>query len=86
MSITFPLITQTLGWIGTFLIVYAYFLVSFDKIKINDARYQLINLAGALTLGVHVVYQKAWAAVTLEIIWGLIAVASLFKSKNSSKK
>jgi hypothetical protein len=80
------LLTQILGWIGMFLILLAYFLVSFNKLKINDARYQIINLAGAAGLGAHVLYQKAWAGVTLEVIWALIAIFALLKTRNFLKK
>lgn len=74
-------ITQIFGWIGTTLILLAYALVSFKKFDATNRAYQWINLVGAVSLGVHVFSQKAWAAVTLEIIWGLIAVVALVRNK-----
>ncbi len=72
-------ITQIFGWIGTALILLAYFLVSFKKVEATSRAYQWINLIGAASLGVHVFSQEAWAAVTLEIVWGAIALAALFR-------
>ena len=81
-----PLLTHISGWIGTVLIVSAYFFVSFDKMKADSKIYQWMNLAGALAIGVHVYYQKAWAAVTLEVIWALIACLALFKVVGKTAK
>jgi len=72
-------LTQILGWFGTLLILFAYFLVSFKKIDVHSRQFQLMNLIGALTLGVHVYYQKSWPALFLEIVWGGIALISLCK-------
>jgi hypothetical protein len=72
-------LTQLLGWLGTLLILLAYFLVSFKKIDVNSRNFQLMNLIGALTLGVHVYYQKSWPALFLEIVWGGIALVSLLR-------
>jgi len=70
---------QVLGWIGTVLIVVAYFLISFKKIEATDRGYQLMNLFGAVGLGVNVFYQQSWPALVLEIIWGAIAIFALIK-------
>ncbi len=75
-------LTQVLGWFGTLLILLAYFLVSFKKIDVNSRNFQLMNLIGALALGVHVFYQKSWPALFLEIVWGGIAFISLIKKKS----
>ncbi len=73
--------SQTIGWIGTFLIVLAYFLVSNNKISATDRRYQLLNLFGAIFVGVNVFQQSAWPAFTLQVVWSLIAIFSLIKIK-----
>ena len=80
------ILIQICGWIGTFLIVFAYYLLSTDKIDSNSSKYQWINLIGALAIGVHVLYQKAWAAVTLEVIWAIIAIGALMRVKAKRKK
>lgn len=76
--------SETIGWIGAFLVVLAFFLVSTKKIKATSKRYQLLNLFGAIGVGVNVFYQQSWPALVLQIIWALIAVYSLIKmSKNN---
>ena len=74
-------IVQILGWIGTFLIILAYILVSNKKVEGNSTSYQVMNLFGALGVGINVLYQRAWPAVALEVIWIVIAVVILVKAK-----
>lgn len=73
------IIIQTLGWIGTILIVVAYFLVSRQYLSGQSKAYQLLNLFGAIGVGVNVFYQEAWPAVALQVVWGIIAIISLFR-------
>ncbi len=68
---------QIAGWTGTFLIVMAYFLVSFKKIGPGKKAYQLMNLFGAIGVGVNVFYHQAWPALVMEIVWAAIAVFAL---------
>jgi len=72
---------QTAGWIGTFLVVLAYFLVSTKRVKPYSKRYQMLNLLGAIGVGFSVFTQGAWPALALQIVWGMIALISIFKSK-----
>jgi hypothetical protein len=67
------------GWAGMILIVLAYYLVSNKKLIPTGRLYQWMNLIGSASIGVHVLYQRAWAAVALEIVWALIAVVALLK-------
>ena len=71
--------SQTIGWIGTFLIILAYFLVSNNKISATSKRYQLMNLFGAIGVGFNVFHQQAWPAFALQIIWAIIAIVSIIK-------
>ena len=77
--------SQILGWVGTFLIVLAYFLVSNNKVKPNSKGYQFMNLFGAIFIRVSVFYKTAWPAFTLQMIWALIAIYSLLKIKFKKK-
>ena len=71
------------GWIGTILIVSAYYLISVNKIDSSKGAYQIINLVGAVLLGINVFYRQAWPAFTLEVIWGAIAILALIRNKQS---
>ena len=73
---------QAVGWIGTFLIVLAYFLVSSKRLTGDSKVYQLMNLVGALGVGINVFYQRAWPALALQIIWGIISIVTLVRIWN----
>ncbi len=75
------LFAQIVGWAGTFLIVSAYFLVSSKKVSGDNKLYQLMNLFGALAVGINVFYQGAWPAFALQIVWGIIAIISLLQRR-----
>ena len=69
------------GWLGTLLIVVAYYFVSIKRLNIADREYQILNLAGAVALGINVFYKQAWPAFVLEIVWGGIAIYALSRKK-----
>ncbi len=75
------IIIQIVGWIGTFLIVLAYFLVSSKKIESTSKLYQVMNLLGAVGVGVNVFYLHAWSVAALQTAWGIIAIVALVKSR-----
>jgi len=66
---------------GTILIVLAYFLVSRQYVTGKSKIYQLMNLFGALGVGVNVFHQEAWPALALQITWAIIAIISLIRPK-----
>lgn len=73
--------SQIIGWVGTILIVVAYFLNSTGKLSSNSNKYQLLNLLGAIGVGFNVFYQSAWPALALQVTWGIIAILSLKRRK-----
>ncbi|MBI5421449.1 MAG: hypothetical protein HZA35_04050 [Parcubacteria group bacterium] len=75
------LFLQIVGWLGTTLIVLGYFFVSSNKMKGTSATYQLLNLCGAIFLGIDMARHQTWSGVTLQIIWGAIALLSLFRHR-----
>ncbi len=78
--------SQILGWVGTFFVVFAYFILIYREDITEDSKsYQLLNLFGAIFIGVSVFYKTAWPAFTLQIIWALIAIYSLLKIKFKKK-
>lgn len=75
---------QIVGWIGAFLVVLAYFLVSYKKVQSDSRVYQLMNLVGAIGVGINASYQEAWPSFALQIAWGIIAITALAKSMKGS--
>lgn len=78
------LFIQASGWTGTALIVLAYFLVSNKKLDPTGKAYQYMNLFGSLGVGINVFHQRSWPAVTLEVVWGIIAIWALMKTNRKS--
>jgi hypothetical protein len=73
--------SQIIGWVGTFLVTLAYYLVSTRKINASSHNYQLLNLLGAIGVGFNVFHQQAWPALALQVTWGIIAILSLSRRK-----
>jgi len=71
--------SSIVGWTGTALIVIAYFLVSTKKVEATSKAYQLMNVAGAIGLGVSAFTQASWPNFGLQVIWFVIGLYSLFK-------
>lgn len=71
------LLSPIAGWIGTGLIVLAYFLVSTKRVRGTDRWYQLMNIGGSFGVGINVYFQHAWPSVALQILWILIGLYSL---------
>lgn len=74
------MIIEIIGWIGTVLVVTAYFLVSSERLKPKAVSYILMNLFGAIFIGVNVFVNQAWPALGLQIVWGAVAIISLLKN------
>jgi len=70
---------EIIGWLGTFAVLLAYFLVSFRKISSNSKEYQLLNLFGAIGIILNSAIHGALSSVGLNITWLLIAALALYK-------
>ena len=68
------------GWIGMILVLLAYILLSTNKLK-NGYTYQILNLAAAILMGIGLYPKNAWFSFTLQVVWGLVAIVSMFKMK-----
>ena len=73
------------GWIGSFLVVLAYLLLSTKKIK-PGLNYQLLNLLSAILMAIGLFPRDAWFSFALQIAWGLIAIFAIIKIKKHSSK
>ena len=71
--------SHAIGFLGTFLVLGAYFLLSTGRIKAASMQYQGLNLIGAALLTLYGFLLAAWASIALNAIWGLIAVVALLR-------
>ncbi len=73
------ILIEVLGWIGSFEILAAYALNSFQKIKSDSLVFQLLNLTGAIFLIINSIYHAAYPFTFINSIWVLIALPALIK-------
>jgi hypothetical protein len=70
---------QIFGWIGMALLILAYALLSNKKLNPHTKTYHFLNLLGALGIVVSTLKTKSWPALTLNIIWIIIAIFYIYK-------
>jgi len=73
------LITEIVGWVGMFLVLLAYFLITWKKVDRESKIYHSMNLIGAFFLGVNTTINGAYPSSFLNVIWILIAIYGLSK-------
>ena len=71
------LIFDSLGWIGAFLLLLAYALVSFKKIAADSLTYQWMNVAASVLLAINTIYHGAFPSSFVNITWTFIAVFAI---------
>ncbi len=73
------LFVDSIGWIGSIGVVLAYGLVSSRRVDPASVSYQLLNLLGAIGLGLNTLYYAAYPSTAVNGVWVLIAVAALWR-------
>lgn len=76
-------IVEIVGWYGAIATLCAYFLVSFEILGPKDLRYQLLNLTGAIGLGIICKYKRTYQPLVVNIIWSAIALLAIVSILNS---
>ena len=73
------ILISTLGWVGSLLVIGAYGLNSYQKIKSDSLIFQLMNLAGGILLIINSVYKEAYPFTFINTVWVLIAILAIFR-------
>lgn len=76
------IIFDIIGWIGMITVLVAYLLLSTNVIK-NGIIYQALNFTAALLMAIALFPKNAWFSFALQVAWGIIALVSLIKLKQS---
>ncbi len=71
------LLFDVLGWIGAFLLLLAYALVSFKKIEPDSATYQWMNIAASILLLVNTMFYGAYPSSFVNAAWAVIAFVAI---------
>ena len=79
------IIIDSIGWVGSFLLIIAYYQNSKDKITAQSFMYQFLNVTGSLLLIVNTFFYGAYPSGVVNIIWVFIGVYHLNKSYTNGK-
>lgn len=71
-----PLWLEIYGWYGTAAILGAYFALSHGLLEEGPV-YQVLNVTGAVGVGLVCLRRRAWSAMTLEFVWALVGISAL---------
>ena len=71
------LIFDAIGWIGAFLLLSAYAMVSFKKLEADSLIYQGLNVAASVLLAINTIYHGAFPSSFVNIVWTIIAVFAI---------
>lgn len=72
-------IIEIIGWIGTILIVGAYFFNINGKVKSTSVPYIISNLIGGLLFSIYTYAHRTYPNMVVNVIWVFIAIAALMK-------
>jgi hypothetical protein len=75
-------IISILGWIGSVLVISAYGLNSYQKIKSDSLPFQLMNLVGGILLIINSIYKEAYPFTFINTVWVIIAIPALIRILN----
>ncbi len=72
-----------IGWIGSAAVLTAYLLISMNRLNGTSPIYQLLNLVGSICLIVNTIYYHAYPSAFVNVVWTMIAITALVKSRLS---
>ena len=75
------LLIDALGWIGSFLLIFAYVGVSQKRLDPQSITYQSLNLMGSILLIVNTFYYGAFPSTAVNIIWVGIGIFYVLKKR-----
>lgn len=73
------ILANTVGTLGVGCVVLAYFLVSSERVKPQDARYHLLNLCGAVMILCSLLVHWNLPSFIIECIWITISLYGLWR-------
>lgn len=77
---------NVLGWIGAFLLLLAYAMVSFKKIEPDSQTYQWLNFAASILLLLNTIYYGAYPSSFVNGVWTVIAFFAILNIKRKYGK
>ena len=82
INITY-IVIDTIGWIGSVLVVVAYAMNMFGKLASDSPAYFLMNIFGSGCLILNTIYHHAIPSAVVNIIWIFLAFFALLKKRRT---
>ncbi len=79
-------VIDSLGWLGSLLLITAYWLNSRNKINAQSSFYQTLNIFGSALLMANTVYYGAYPSSSVNVIWLFMGIYHISKILNKKKK
>ncbi|MBS1487081.1 MAG: hypothetical protein JST43_05785 [Bacteroidetes bacterium] len=79
------LLIDIIGWIGSFEVIAAYGLNSYQKIKSDSLVFQLLNLTGGIFLIINTIYYCAYPSAFINVVWVIIASIAIVQLTRKKK-
>lgn len=73
------ILIDIMGWVGSILILTAYFLNSTHRIQSSNRIYQLMNIIGSAFLIVNTLHYRTYPLTMLNAVWLVIGITALLR-------
>jgi len=83
---TIKILADSLGWIGSILLIVGYWFNSKGKFNAQSLNYQLLNLIGSIFLIINTVYYGAYPSSAVNVIWVVIGLIYIHKIKKNEQE
>lgn len=71
------ILIDIIGWIGSVMVIAAYGLNSYQKIKSDSLVFLLLNMVGGVFLIIYSVYYTAYANTFINVVWVIISIPAI---------
>lgn len=78
------LIYDSLGWLGAFLFLIAYFLLIIKKWHSTSSPFHLANILGGVFVGASALHDNSYPSAFINFAWALIALYGLYTDNKTS--
>jgi hypothetical protein len=79
-------VIEIIGWVGSVLVLLAYALNSYQKLKSDSLWFMGLNFTGAAFLIVYTVIKHAYASAFVNVVWIIIAVIGIIRYFRQHKR
>ena len=76
---------QAISVLGAALILAAYAGAQLNRFRLEDIRYSVLNLGGAVLLGYVAVMERQAGFILLELVWIAVTVAAVLRAGRPSR-